>query len=249
MPTHSIRSHATYTHQVILLPRNLLLSKHSHPSLVRLSRVSRSIAISTGDEGLWTEVLQHQFDVYGHEGGQKALGTNDSTYLQTSLSLSLNSCAYTHTRHDRKSDHRPQNSLLLTNIQCKNCMWAYRGRQFDSGKNSKNRELKSTFEYIMLPAKLLDYFLWSKKATTIRRACHFTIWTCSASRILVAASGRSFLTISLNICTIMCAVVSYVHYMTSKCVDIHVPNSWCGYRCRSSCSNSVLFYLCCTSSM
>ena len=126
MPTHSIRSHATYTHQVILLPRNLLLSKHSHPSLVRLSRVSRSIAISTGDEGLWTEVLQHQFDVYGHEGGQKALGTNDSTYLQTSLSLFLNSCAYTHTRHDRKSDHRPQNSLLLTNIQCKNCMWAYR---------------------------------------------------------------------------------------------------------------------------
>ena len=30
-----------------------------------------------------------------------------------------------------------------------------------SGKNNKNRELKSTFEYIELRAKLLDYFLRS----------------------------------------------------------------------------------------
>ena len=34
-------------------------------------------------------------------------------------------------------------------------------------------------------------------------------------RILVAASGRSCLTISFNICTITCAVASYVHYMIS----------------------------------
>ena len=39
-----------------------------------------------------------------------------------------------------------------------------RGRRFDSGKNSKHRELKSTFEHIELAAKLLDYFLRSNKS-------------------------------------------------------------------------------------
>ena len=39
-----------------------------------------------------------------------------------------------------------------------------RGRRFDSGKNSNNRELKSTFEHIELPAKQLDYFLRSNKS-------------------------------------------------------------------------------------
>ena len=69
-------------------------------------------------------------------------------------------------------------------------------------------------------------------------------------KFLVAASGRSCLAISFNICTITCAVASYVNYwFVPKCVDILVPNSWFGYRCRSLCSSSVLFCLCCTSSL
>jgi len=38
-------------------------------------------------------------------------------------------------------------------------------------------------------------------------------------------------------------------WFLSMCVDILVPNSWFGYRRRSSCSSSLLFGLCCTSSM
>ena len=38
-------------------------------------------------------------------------------------------------------------------------------------------------------------------------------------------------------------------WFLSSCVDIFVPNSWFGYRCRSSFSNSLLFCLYCTSSM
>ena len=61
-------------------------------------------------------------------------------------------------------------------------------------------------------------------------------------RILVAATGRSCLTITFNICTITCAVATYVHYMIlSTCVDILVPNSWFGYRCCSSCSSPLFF--------
>ena len=41
------------------------------------------------------------------------------------------------------------------------CFRLSRGRRFDSGKNSKNRELKSIFARIELPAKLLNCFLHS----------------------------------------------------------------------------------------
>ena len=41
------------------------------------------------------------------------------------------------------------------------------------------------------------------------------------SRILVAASGRSCLTISFSICTITCAVATHVHYMISFHVCRH----------------------------
>ena len=40
-----------------------------------------------------------------------------------------------------------------------------------------------------------------------------------------------------------------ITWFLSTCVDILVPNSWFGYRCCSSCSSSLLFCLCCTSSM
>jgi len=39
-----------------------------------------------------------------------------------------------------------------------------RGRLFASGKNSKNKTSKFTFEHIKLRAKLLDYFLRSNKS-------------------------------------------------------------------------------------
>jgi len=38
-------------------------------------------------------------------------------------------------------------------------------------------------------------------------------------------------------------------WFLSTCVDILVPNSWFGYRCRLLCSSSLLLCLCCTSSM
>jgi len=38
------------------------------------------------------------------------------------------------------------------------------GHQFDSSKNSKNRELQSTFQNIKLAAKLVDFFLRSNKS-------------------------------------------------------------------------------------
>jgi hypothetical protein len=40
---------------------------------VRLGRVSRSIAAATDDEGLWKEILLHQFDVCGQFHNQKAM--------------------------------------------------------------------------------------------------------------------------------------------------------------------------------
>ena len=46
-------------------------------------------------------------------------------------------------------------------VRARDCL--SQGRRFDLGKNSKNRELESTFEHIELPAKLLDYFLRSDK--------------------------------------------------------------------------------------
>jgi len=45
-----------------------------------------------------------------------------------------------------------------------------RGRWFDYSKNSPNWELKSTFEHIELPAKVLDYFLRRDKGTSINQA-------------------------------------------------------------------------------
>jgi len=40
-----------------------------------------------------------------------------------------------------------------------------------------------------------------------------------------------------------------ITWFLSTWIDILVPNSWFGYRCRLSCSSSLLFCLCCTSSM
>ena len=70
----------------------------------------------------------------------------------------------------------------------------------------------------------------------------FTSW------ILAAASGRSCLTASFNICTIMSAVANYVHYMIFWNLSTLVPNTWFGNSCRSSCSRPSLFSLYCTAS-
>jgi len=54
-------------------------------------------------------------------------------------------------------------------------------RRVDSGQNSKIRELKSTFEHIELSAKLLDYFLKSKKSNGewVMSRVHQPCQTCS----------------------------------------------------------------------
>lgn len=42
-------------------------------SLVRLSQVSSDLSVAASDDGLWREVLQHQFDVVRPQGSQKEL--------------------------------------------------------------------------------------------------------------------------------------------------------------------------------
>jgi hypothetical protein len=42
-------------------------------SLVRLSQVCRELSVAASDDGLWREVLQHQFDVVRPQGSQKEL--------------------------------------------------------------------------------------------------------------------------------------------------------------------------------
>jgi len=57
---------------------------------VRLTQVSRGIAVAASHEDLWREVLVTQFDVVGHEGGQKA----EVFHLLASLSLLRGSVVY-----------------------------------------------------------------------------------------------------------------------------------------------------------
>jgi len=91
---------------------------------------------------------------------------------------------------------------------------------------------------------------WLTKNCKLTRLCSLANVSRFASRILMAASGRSYLMISFNICTITCAVASYVHYMISFEMCWHsCVNSWFGYRCRSSRSSSLLFCLRCAFSM
>jgi hypothetical protein len=67
------------------------------------------------------------------------------------------------------------NRKMFNLRQCKTSLAGQSARlfvprsSFDSGKNSKIRELESTFEHIELPAKLLDYFLRSNKSTSINQ--------------------------------------------------------------------------------
>jgi len=56
---------------------------------------------------------------------------------------------------------------------------------------------------------LTDEVLWAYKTLFLGKRIKIR------PRILVAANGRSCLTITFNICTITCAVASYVHYMIS----------------------------------
>jgi len=45
-----------------------------------------------------------------------------------------------------------------------------------TGKNSKYREGKSIFDYIQLPAKLLDHFYEVIKATSINKCIYVNIY-------------------------------------------------------------------------
>ena len=53
-----------------------ILSFLDMPSLVRLGSVSHGLAAATNEDGLWREVLQHQFDVRGQHADCKALVKN-----------------------------------------------------------------------------------------------------------------------------------------------------------------------------
>jgi len=59
----------------------------------------------------------------------------------------------------------------------------------------------------------LESNLWLTKYWELTRLCSLANVSRFDSWILVAASGRSCLTISFNICTITCAVAGYLHYM------------------------------------
>jgi len=70
--------------------------------------------------------------------------------------------------------------------------------------------------------------LWLTKCCELKRLCSLANLSRFDSRILVAANGMSCLTISFHICTIMCAVASYVHYTISFKM------------CRHSCAKFVM---------
>ena len=100
-----------------------------------------------------------------------------------------------------------------------------------------NRHFSNYFE-IQLPSlsprhRLLRLILQSNFLTDIVLRAVKTLVLGKRIKIrprnLVAASGRSCLTITFNICTITCAVASYVHYMIS--FDM----------CRHSCAKFVIW--------
>lgn len=50
-----------------------MVTRILYASLLRLSQTSTDVAVCANDDNLWKEVLQHQFDVVGQHGEQKAL--------------------------------------------------------------------------------------------------------------------------------------------------------------------------------
>jgi len=88
--------------------------------------------------------------------------------------------------------------------------------------------------YFEKSASLSKPKTWSAAISTLTnevwRACKtLLLGKRIKTRVLVAASGRSCLTISFNICTIKCAVASYVLYMISF------------QMCRHSCAKFVIW--------
>ena len=63
------------------------------------------------------------------------------------------------------------------------------GSHHDSGKNSKNRELKSTVVHIELPATLLDYFLQSNKSNINRPGQCKNSSICQSAGLLIPRSS------------------------------------------------------------
>jgi len=88
-----------------------------------------------------------------------------------------------------------------------------------SASLSQPKTLQSTLQSIFLP----DIVLRAYKTLVLGKRIKIR------PQILVAASGRSCLTILFNICTTMCAVASFVHYMIS--FDM----------CQHSCAKFVLW--------
>ena len=108
------------------------------------------------------------------------------------------------------------------------------------GNRSFQKKLKSQLTSLSTRNGLLRSALWLTKYGELARLCFLANvsrpefwWQLVGGRVL------RYRSISVQSNALLPATCST--WFLSKCVDILVPNSWFGYRCRSSCSSSILF--------
>jgi len=138
--------------------------------------------------------------------------------------------AYTHIHNCEDAHTDDTDDVKLAYLgQSADCL--SRGCWFDSGKNSKNRELKSTFEHIELPAKPLNYFGPINKININQsnvHACythartHIHTPTCTCLENCVSHDVYVCVGMYGFACVFMC-----VHACGYACVNIFSHADWC----------------------